>query len=69
MPFGICPLSVIAVRESADENSRMVTQLLYGELFRLIDYRKYWSKIRIPGEKREGWIKKDQFQKLSDADY
>ncbi|MBT8311734.1 MAG: C40 family peptidase [Flavobacteriaceae bacterium] len=69
MPFGICPLSVIAVRESADENSRMVTQLLYGELFRLIDQRKYWSKIRIPGEKREGWVKKDQFEKLSDDDY
>ena len=69
MPFGICPLSVIAVRESADENSRMITQLLYGELFRLLDHRKYWNKIRIQGEKREGWIKKDQFQKISDAEY
>ena len=69
MPYGICPLSVIAVRESADENSRMVTQLLYGELFRLTDHRKYWSKIRIPGEKREGWLKKDQFFELSDEDY
>ena len=69
MPFGICPLSVIAVRESADENSRMITQLLYGELFRLTDHRKYWSKIRIAGEKWEGWIRKEQFRELTDSDY
>ncbi len=69
MPFGICPLSVIAVRESADENSRMISQLLYGEMFRLTDHRKHWSKIRIPGEKWEGWILKDQYRELSDVDY
>ena len=69
MPFGICPLSVIAVRVAADSHSEMVTQLLYGDPFRILESRKHWSKIRVTGEKTEGWIKNDQFSSLSDADH
>jgi len=68
MPYGICPLSLIAVRMTADESSQMITQLLYGDSFRILESRKHWSKIRLSGEKSEGWIKNDQFNTLSDAD-
>lgn len=69
MPYGICPLSVIAVRAAADDSSQMITQLLYGDSFRILDSRKHWRKIRVLGDKIEGWIKKDQHLKLSDEDY
>ncbi len=69
MPFGICPLSVIAVRVAADDSSQMITQLLYGDSFRIIDSRKHWRKIRVMGDKIEGWIKKDQHLELNEQDY
>ena len=68
MPYGICPLSLIAVRMTADDSSQMITQLLYGDSFRILESRKHWSKIRLTGEKTEGWIKNDQFKTLSEAD-
>ncbi|MBT8321489.1 MAG: C40 family peptidase [Eudoraea sp.] len=67
MPYGICPLSLIAVRMTADDSSQMITQLLYGDSFRILDSRKHWSKIRLSGEMSEGWIKNDQFISLSDS--
>ncbi|MCX2719931.1 C40 family peptidase [Lentiprolixibacter aurantiacus] len=69
MPYGICPLSLIAVRSTADDSSRMITQLLYGDSFKILESRRHWSKIRISEEKSEGYIKNDQFIALGDADY
>lgn len=68
MPYGICPLSLIAVRLTADDGSRMITQLLYGDYFRILESRKHWSKIRVSGEKTEGWIKNDQYIALGDPE-
>ncbi len=64
MPYGICHLSVIPVRAQADNSSEMLTQLLYGEHFKIIENRKFWSKVRIVADKTEGWITKQQFLPL-----
>ena len=68
MPYGICPLSLIAVRSTADDSSQMITQLLYGDSFKIVESRKDWSKVRIAREQSEGWIKNDQFMALGDSD-
>ena len=68
MPYGICPLSLIAVRLTADDSSQMITQLLYGDSFKILESRKHWCKIRLSGEKSEGWIKNDQFMAIGDSD-
>ncbi len=64
MPYGICHLSVIPVRAQADNSSEMLTQLLYGEHFKITESRKYWSKIKIADDGTEGWITNQQFQSL-----
>lgn len=56
MQFGICPLSIVSVRSSADDTSEMVSQLLYGEHFKILECRKFWSKIRIAFDGCEGWV-------------
>ncbi len=61
MQYGICPLSVVSVRISADEHSEMVTQLLYGEYFKVLENRKYFSKIRKAFDSFEGWVPNNQF--------
>ncbi len=55
MQFGICPLSIVSVRSSADDTSELVSQILYGEHFKVLECHKFWSKIRIAFDGCEGW--------------
>lgn len=66
MPFGICSLSLIAVKEAASDSSELITQLLYGDHYKVIEERKHWKKIRIPFDRSEGWIKKDQHRPIEE---
>ena len=45
MQYGINPLSIVAVRNEPWDTSEMVTQLLYGEVFKIIDNRKSGLKL------------------------
>ena len=69
MPYGICHLSVVPVRYHAENTSEMVTQLLYGDHFKILEERKHWTKIRIAFDKTEGWIGKKQFLELEKTQY
>ncbi len=62
MQFGICPLSIVSVRSSADDTSEMVSQVLYGEHFKVLECRKFWSKIRIAFDGCEGWMSNHQIK-------
>ena len=61
MQYGICHLSIVPVRSIADDTSEMVSQLLYGEHFKVLEQRKKWSKIRNAFDNFEGWISNQQF--------
>ena len=64
MHYGINPLSIVAVRNEPCNTSEMVTQLLYGEVFKIIDNRKKWVKIRIYFDNYECLIDIKQFQDI-----
>lgn len=61
MKFGICNLSMVPIRAEAADTSEMVTQLLYGECFKVIEERKKWSRIRFAFDGYEGWVDNKQF--------
>lgn len=69
MKYGLCNLSLIPVRLEASDTSEMVTQLLYGEFFKVIETRKSWSKIRNAFDNYEGWIDNKQFLEISSEIY
>lgn len=56
MKYGICPISVAPLRLEAKDSSEMVSQVLYGEYFKIIEERKKWVKIRLAHDSYEGWI-------------
>lgn len=60
MQYGICQLSVVSIRSSADDTSELVSQMLYGEHFKVIESRKSWSKIRLAFDQCEGWVRNNQ---------
>jgi hypothetical protein len=64
MSFGICHLSVIAGRKEPSDKSEMVTQLLFGEHFEILDERKNWTLVRIAYDGYECWIGYSQFLPL-----
>ncbi|MEB8347170.1 C40 family peptidase [Flavobacteriaceae bacterium KMM 6898] len=69
MQYGICHLSIVPLRATADNVSEMVTQLLYGDHFKVLEHRKNWSKIRIAFDTTEGWVSNSQFLIISEEAY
>ena len=69
MQYGICTLSIVPVRSQPDDASEMVTQLLYGDNFKILDERGKWSRIRIAFDSYEGWISNSQVSKIEEELY
>jgi gamma-D-glutamyl-L-lysine dipeptidyl-peptidase len=67
MRFGISGLSLIPVRKEPSERSEMVTQILFGEHFEVIDYLPGWSHIRLAYDDYEGWIDFKMITPLSES--
>ena len=56
MEFGICLHSVIPVRFEPSHKSEMVTQVLFGELYSVIERATSWIRIQLLFDNYEGWI-------------
>lgn len=69
MKYGICHLSIVPLRLEASDASEMVSQILYGELFKVLEQRKKWSRIRLEFDRYEGWVDNKQFLLISEEDY
>ena len=69
MQYGICHLNIVPVRLEPTDTSEMVSQLLFGEHFKVLEKRKKWSRIRIAFDKYEGWIDNKQYLDLREENY
>ena len=69
MLYGICNLSIVPLRKEASDSSEMVSQLLFGEHFKVLEKRKNWSKIRCQFDKYEGFIDNKQFEEITEEFY
>jgi gamma-D-glutamyl-L-lysine dipeptidyl-peptidase len=56
MEFGISTHSLIPVRSEPSHKSEMVTQVLFGELYRVTEKTNLWVKIQLVYDNYEGWI-------------
>ena len=62
----ICPLAQVPVRIEPSDRSEMVTQILFGETFSILEERGNWQLIRLHLDTYEGWIDKKQSMKVTD---
>ncbi|MDO6761575.1 C40 family peptidase [Tamlana sp. 2_MG-2023] len=69
MQYGICHLSIVPLRNEPTDPSELVSQVLYGEIFKIIEQRKKWSKIRLAFDNYEGWIDNKQYIEISEENY
>jgi len=69
MNYGICNLSVVPLRIEPDDKSEMVSQVLFGEHFKVLDKSRQWRKIRLAYDTYEGWIDEKQYLEISKEYY
>lgn len=68
--FGICHLSIVPLRASATDKAEMVSQILFGEVFTILETSENgkWKKVNLQHDQYEGWIDAKQYTEIS-ADY
>lgn len=64
MEYGICNLSVVPLRAEPTELSEMVSQVLFGEAFEILEWQERWVKIITSIDNYTGWIGRLQFTML-----
>ncbi|AWM14908.1 C40 family peptidase [Flavobacterium sp. NRK F10] len=67
--FGICNLAIVPIRSEASDRSEQVSQLLFGEFFKIIEETPKWSKIETAFDQYTGWVDNKQFFKISENQY
>jgi len=69
MSFGICTLSVVPCRKEPASTSEMVTQLLFGETYQVIEAREDWILIETTFDNYPCWISAKQHNAMSDKEF
>jgi gamma-D-glutamyl-L-lysine dipeptidyl-peptidase len=67
--FAICNLSIIPLRIEPSDRSEIVSQILFGEHFEIIEIQKQWTHIKLQYDDYEGWIDSKQYQLISEENY
>ncbi|MDH5398391.1 MAG: C40 family peptidase [Cyclobacteriaceae bacterium] len=76
---GICRLSAVPIRKDPDHRSEMVSQLVFGEHYSVMEYSndKQWLKVKNFFDDYVGWITanqhvvipEDYFEQINASDY
>jgi hypothetical protein len=67
--FGICNLAIIPLRFEPSDKSEIVSQVLFGEHFEILEQFKQWARIKMQYDDYEGWLDSKQFQLISESNF
>ena len=67
--YGICNLSIVPVRAEPSDRSEMVSQLLLGEHFTVLESHAKWMKIQLAWDNYVGWISNKQYDALTEVQF
>ncbi|MFC4818215.1 MULTISPECIES: NlpC/P60 family protein [unclassified Flavobacterium] len=67
--FGICNLANIPLRIEPSDRSELVSQVLFGEHFIILEQQQKWSKIKLAFDDYEGWIDNKQYKSITEEQY
>lgn len=70
MQFGICPLSTVAIRNSASHKSEMISQLLFGEMVEVLEKKgRQWARVRCHEDNFVGWVATQQLNEITPSEF
>ena len=61
MEYGFCNLNLVPVRSGPSEKTEMVSQLLFGEIFEILEKDGKWIQIKMTYDNYVGWIDMKQY--------
>ena len=64
--IGCIALPLVPGRREPSDKSEMVTQLLFGEVYEVLEEQKKWVLIRNQGDQYECWIDRKQHMPISE---
>ncbi|MFV8325930.1 NlpC/P60 family protein [Flavobacterium sp. ZS1P14] len=67
--FGICNLAIIPLRCEPSDRSEIISQVLFGEHFEILEQLKQWSRIKMQYDDYEGWVDSKQYQLISESSF
>lgn len=67
--FAICNLAIVPLRFEPSDRSEMVSQVLFGDTFTVLETKEKWSRIQLSADSYEGWIDNKQFMVISEDQF
>ncbi len=67
--FGVCLLAAIPLRAEPADSSEMVSQILFGETFEILESNAKWHKTKCTFDDYIGWIDKKQAILISEQQF
>ena len=67
--YGICKLSVVPMRKDASHTSELVSELLFNDIYEVIEENHEWVKVRCQYDLYEGWVRKLQHYEIDNNEF
>ena len=67
--FAICNLAIIPLRAEPSDRSEIVSQVLFGEHFEILETQNQWTKVKLQFDDYEGWVDSKQYQIISEKSF
>ena len=67
--YGICSLSLAQGRAEARDASELVTQLLHGQCYEVLEEEEKWLRIKLADDGYECWLDRKQHSPTDEANF
>ena len=67
--FGIITSTIASIRSDNTEESLLLSQALFGELFSIISFSESYVRIKLDFDGSEGWVNENMLTPLDDETY
>uniref|UniRef100_A0A0N4ZZT9 SH3_16 domain-containing protein n=1 Tax=Parastrongyloides trichosuri TaxID=131310 RepID=A0A0N4ZZT9_PARTI len=67
--YALCNLAIVPLRFEPSDRSELVTQVLFGETFTILEKKEKWSRISLTEDSYEGWIDNKQFTEITEDQF
>lgn len=64
MKIAVCNLSIVPLRAEPSHRSEMVSQILFGESFEILEEDVDFVKVKLLDVNYEGWIQRNQYSSI-----
>lgn len=69
MNYGIIQLAAVSCRAEASHKSEQINQLLFGDLYTVIEESTDWIKVKADYDAYEGWIHRKHHSAISSVEF